>query len=131
MPHNTPVTMAQVNINPQETCDLLVVAHISALQSGTLAREARIDVEVRLDGIVIGSGDVVCGSPIRRFYDERLDIWVEVPFGTRHSGGILASALDVPAGPHTITVVGTGWSNTGSATVRSEALSISIIEFYR
>src|SRR5690606_38964512 len=75
MPHNTPVTMAQVNINPQESRDLLVVAHISAIQSGTLSRQARIDVEVRPDGNVIGSGDVVCGSPIRRIYDERLDIW--------------------------------------------------------
>lgn len=131
MPNDTPVTLVQVNINPQETCDLLVVAHISASQSGTLAKEAHIDVQVRLDGSVIGSGGVVCGTSLREYFDERLGLWIEAPFGSRHSGGILASALDVPAGPHTITVVGTGWSSNGRATIHLGALSVSIIEFYR
>lgn len=131
MPHNTNVTLLSMTIHPTEVCDLLIVGHISISQSGTLAREARIDVTVRLGDTVIGHGAAVSGSPIRRWYDDRFGQWIEAPYGTRQTAGILASATNVPAGARTLTFIGRGWSNNGAATVRSEGMSVSVVEFYR
>src|SRR5690606_33633387 len=39
-------TLVEVNINPAEECDLLIIGHISVRQSGQVAREARVTVRV-------------------------------------------------------------------------------------
>lgn len=111
-------TLVEVNINPAEECDLLIIGHISVRQSGQAAREARVTVRVMLDNTQIGEGGGTFGNNAssRPAYQ---------------SSGILASARDVSPGQHTIRVQGIAWSTTGAPTVRADVLSIGIVEFYR